>query len=423
MGAIIQQLGLFFLVLTTILTALAFQKSAFTGFTFFMYFLILSGFLGFARPILFEEIALPIFISLSILPQLKSIGGKVKFGGILLLVYSVLITLISSKASFDGFEIIYLFGFILVSFSNFLFSKELNFVMTLTFIWLYSLSRTLWLIFHGGLGLFSLYDFSDDGTRVLQVESGLNGNAGIAQIDPNYLGYITGIGVLLCFSFYTYYNHVKNYFTLKFVKTKWFLYLVIFVGVIELWLTVRALSRGMILALCAGLLTYLIVERKIKNLIILMISVFILFLIFGDFINLILIRFNKGDAGGGRYNIWEFIWNYIQDNGGLLFGFGLNYPWWLDWLADNGNYLGTHNSWLSIIFALGIFGFLILFVIVMKSIYLNFRENSIFARIKLILLSFIIVSFSSIEPLLSTFGWILLAVSTTYNIDSNKHKI
>nr|WP_315217743.1 O-antigen ligase family protein [uncultured Flavobacterium sp.] len=422
MDAIIQQLGFFFLVLTTFLTVIAFQKSTFNGFTFFMYFLILSGFLGFARPILFEEISLPLLISFSMLPQLKNIGDKVNLLGILLLLYSILLTLINSEATFDGFEKIYLFGFILISFSNCLFSKELNFVKTLTFIWLYSLSRTLWLLIHGGAGLFSLYDTSDEGNRVLQVESGLSGNASIFNIDPNYLGYITGIGMLLSFSFYTYNKSVKNYFTFKFVKTKWFLYLVILVGVIELWLTVRALSRGMILALFAGLLTYLIVERKIKNIIIFLAFVFVFFLIFRDFINITLSRFNQGDRGGGRYDIWEFIWNYIQDNGRLLFGFGLNYPWWQDWLADNGNYLGTHNSWLSIILALGIFGFLILFIMVIKSIYMNFKENSIFARIRLILLAFIIVSFTSIEPLLSTFGWILLAVSTSYKIDNNKYE-
>lgn len=418
---IIQSAGTIFLIVTTLVTANAFRKNSFNGFQYFMFFLILSGFIGFARPILFEEVLLPVFLFFSLFSQSIKNPSKINKFGLLLFVLCLIITSIGTYSNFDGPDNIYFFGFVLISFSNYLFSKESNFVYAISLIWLYSLARVLWLLMHSGSGLFNLYDISNDDNRILLVESGLSGSASEVNVDPNYLGFITGIGAILSYLFYVYHNEISKHFSLKRIKTKSFLYLVMFIGFIELSLTIMTLSRGMILALLGSIVAYFFVERKFKKILVFVFIAAPSFIVFSAFFNLILNRFNQDDNGGGRYEIWNYIFINTLKEGNMLFGFGLNYPWWKGWSGNSIDYFGTHNSWVSIFLALGLIGFILLFTVIFKSIYYNFyKDKSILARIRLVMLAFIIISYSSIEPLLTTFGWILLALVISFKIENKR---
>jgi len=75
---IIQSAGIIFLIITTVVTANAFRKNSFNGFQYFMFFLILSGFIGFARPILSEEVLLPVFLFFSLFSQAIKNPSKIK---------------------------------------------------------------------------------------------------------------------------------------------------------------------------------------------------------------------------------------------------------------------------------------------------------------------------------------------------------
>ena len=422
MGALIQYFKILFLLLTTGITIYFSFKNNREGLKYYMIFLIFSGFLGFARPIFAEEIILPIVILLGIFTKTHFNSKKISLLSLIILIYAILITIFSKGSSFVGNDSIFVFGFVILTFSNYLFGKDKYTVRALALLWLYAFSRVCWLIIHGGSSLFKMADVSNGGAeRLLQITTGLEGKAGIAQIDPNYMAFITGIGVVLTLLFYIYRKQLYKFLPYKFIQKKWFSILLFLIGIIELWLTIRAISRGMILSLLAAFLTFLFIERKFKIVAISTILSLLIIFLFQNFINLILDRFSVDDSGGGRYEIWIFLWNYLIEYGKLFIGFGLNYPWWKDWTIDFGSYLGTHNSWITILFDLGLIGFVLLIIIIIKSLIKNYKENSPVNKIRIVMLVYIIFAYSSIEPLLSSIGWILLAICISYN-DKNKFK-
>jgi len=408
MLSLIQYLKDIFLLITTLITIFLFLKNYKTGFYFYLIVLIISGFLGFARPIFAEEIVLPIIILLSVITSKQFRLKYISSISLFLFLYTIGITIISDDASFKGYDTIFFFGIVLIIFSKYFFGEEKKAVQTLAFLWLYALARVLWLIIHGDEDIFRLANITVGSARLILIDTNLKSN--FLQVDPNYFAFITGLGFLLTLLFLVYRRAIFSFLPYSFIRKKWFLIIVIIIGFIELWFTIRAVSRGMVLALLAAVFTYLIFEKKAKVYVFSFLIIGILYAIFQTVFNLYLERFGIDDLGGGRYNIWSFLVDYLVKNDKIWFGSGLNFPWWEDWTADKGKYLGTHNSWLSLIVIFGLFGFSLLLILIIKSVRRNLQSTTTVSRVRIILFTYVLVSYSSIEPLNSSLGWILLAV-------------
>lgn len=410
MGNLIQYFKILFLFTTTVITIFFFFKNYRVGFNYYMLFLIISGLFGFARPIYMEEIILPILLTLTTLSQRNFDFTKISIISLFLFGYSIVVTLISNNSTFIGHDFIFFFGFILLTLSNFLFGKDMYSILSFALLWLYALSRVIWLIVNGGGAVFSIADITDGQERLMLINTGLEGTAAIAQIDPNYFAAVTGMGFILSLLFIAYKEHLYKYFPYRFVRKKWFLIIIILTCILELWFSIRAVSRGMILAILASLLVFLYLEKSTKILKFVSISIIVIYLFFQNIITLFLYRFSMNDLGGGRYDIWNFLWKYLVKDNKIIFGEGLNYPWWKDWPVQSDLFLGTHNSWITIFFGLGLIGIALLVTIILKSIVNNYKVNTKVSKIKIVMLVYVLIAYSSIEPLNYTWGWILFSI-------------
>lgn len=422
MAVLIQSLKLLFLFLTTGITIYYFITNYRLGYKYYMFFIILSVLLGFTRPIFLEEIIIPLIIPLGIYTYFKKFNTlRVSYISLFVLFYGIFITLITKDSSFIGFDSFFIYGLILLSFSNYLFGGHKQTVYAYTLLWLMVLAKVIWIIANTGTDIFQLSDISAGGGRLFEFTSGIENPSGSVILDPNYLGFTTGIGSLLSFLFLFYRKGLFKYFRYKFIKKSWFLVIVSIIGMIELWISLRGISRGVMLSLIIAVLTFFILNKKFKVFAITSILLIILFFLFDDLINLFLLRFSEDKDGSGRLELWGAAWNIMLDEGRVLFGFGLNYPWWKTWNFGH-LYVSTHNSWLTLLLNVGLIGIGMLIVLIIKSIIKNFKANSTIAKIRLIMLAYLIVSSFTIEPMINSLGWILLAISTTYEINNVSFK-
>lgn len=416
MLVLIQSLKILFLLLTTSITIYFFIRNYKTGFKYYMYFVIISALLGFTRPIFAEEIILPILIPLSVFAYYKKFNpDRISYISLFILVYGIFITLITEDASFKGVDTFFIYGFLLLSFSNYIFGGKKFTIHAYSLIWLYVLAKVIWLVANGGSSVFLLSDLTHGGSRLIEFKSELDSSTGNVIIDPNYLGFITGLGFVLSFMFLFYRNQLYRYFNYKIIKKTWFFVIVLIIGIVELWLSLRGISRGILLAIIASILAFLLLNRQFKTFAIFSAVIVIMIFVFSNVIDLFFMRFTEDTTGGGRFDYWNFIWNFMIDEDKVLFGFGLNYSWWQKWEFGVA-YISTHNSWLTLLLAVGLFGMILLVVFMIKSIIINYKSNSIIGKIRIVMLAYLIVSCFSIEPLINNLGWILFAISTTYEI-------
>ncbi|MBW7869136.1 MAG: O-antigen ligase family protein [Brumimicrobium sp.] len=416
MVALIQSLKVLFLIFTTIITVYYFIKDYKIGFKYYLFFVILSGLLGFVRPIFAEEIILPIIIPLGVYTYYKRFNTtKISYISLFILVYGVLMTLINKDASFTGNDTYFIFGFVILAFSNYLFGNEKSSINTFALLWLYVLARTIWLITYGGSNVFLLSDLSEGGSRLLEFEAGLDNSTGKVRLDPNYLGFTMGFGFLLSLLFLINRKNLYKHLQFKFIRKKWFLAVVVIIGLMEFWLSIRGLSRGVILAILAAILTFLFLNKKIKTFAVTAILLVVSFVVFNDVINLFLLRFSEDNTGSGRYDMWESIWKLMISEGRILTGFGLNYPWWGSWEVGRHVYASTHNSWITILLSVGLIGLILLFVYISISLKNNYKANTTTSKIRIVMFAYLFVACFSIEPLMNSFGWIILAVSTSFD--------
>jgi hypothetical protein len=311
----------------------------------------------------------------------------------------------------------------MLAFSNYIFGEDKLTIRAFAMLWLYAFVRVTWLIIHGNFStLFSIVDPLGGMTRLLIVNSGLDGGTNLLNLDPNILGLSNGMGVILSLLFLMYRKDLYKFIPFKFVQKQWFLTLLIFITVIEFWFTIRGLSRGIILAVLSSFITYLFVEKRIRAFVMSTSLVFVIYFVFNNIVELFLMRFRHDDTGGGRFIIWEFIWDLMVKQGTIWFGAGLNYPWTKYWYIPGEDLLGTHSSWVSILLVSGLFGILLMLILIIKSSIINYKSNSVIGKIKLIVLSFVIVSNASLGPLYTIWGWILFTICISNNININLHE-
>ena len=218
--------------------------------------------------------------------------------------------------------------------------------------------------------------------------------------DPNYLGSVVTIGIVV--SFYYFMNKTKDKAVFR------ILYLVVAImGFIVLGLLA---SRGAFVAAIAPAL-YILYKKtnSVKNLVFVALFVGITFVAFSntDYFSSLFARFESGDTtGSSRTIIWESSINkfFQSDMPMLLLGGGTNYS---DFLV--GKSLGmarysTHNNFLAILYDYGIIG-LLLFI---SMFYSWLRRNSHNVLLVSLIIYFGIVCFTLVPLMYHSYGYLIV---------------
>lgn len=412
MGALVQSLKILFLLFTTIFTVYTFLKDYRKGLVVYIVFMCICGLLGFARPIYAEAVVLPISVFVAVVIRHSKISC-VSFRWLFLLILAIITTTIAKEDILNTYDELFIFGFVLFAFSRFFFSEDKYTVHILALLWLYAFSRIIWILMTGGSSVLTLSDASDASTRMAEIQTGLESNA---VIDPNYFGFVSGMGAVLSFLYFKFYQDINRLISIKFLNKRYIPYIILCIGVIEVFFTVRGLSRGMLLSLVAALGTFLFVQKDFAKFLKVGAVFAVVYLIISrtQIYNLYLQRFVSDDSGSGRYEIWEFIWNFVKEQGPLtfIFGCGLNFPWWDYWRTSAGlAVFSTHNSWMTVFLDLGLWGCTVFFVTILQSVINGLRNLTYINQIKLVLLAYVVVGTTSIEPFHYTWGWIPLVAA------------
>ena len=381
------------------------------GFNIFLIFLAFSSLIGYSRAILSPAIVLPISMILGIFLQKKELNN-LNYWGFFLFLYSILITLINKTEIFDDRTLGSTFlAFFLLMISPYLFNDRNNFLRVLLLIWAICLGSLIFYLING-----------TDVTSVSNVQSrGIYVELRQASADPNYVGIIMGVGLLLSVMYLLNIKTIALEFNIKSYRV--INYFVIAVGVLEFWLCIRGLSLGILIALSASILALLIKGKKIKIFFIVatLISIFIIF--FNDVVQLYILRFDTvSTTGSGRYEVWATAWKAISKEGffRVLFGGGASSPWWKH--AMGISYFSTHNSFLTLLIDYGIIGVSMFLIIFFKSLYINFKDDSFIGKSRFVLIIFMLVVAFSLEPLAITMDALIFSVVLSYNKIPSKRK-
>ena len=397
-----------FLFVTTCVTIYFFFKNYKKGFIVYLLFLCFSGLLGFSRPIFAEAFILPVLIVLTIHGQ--TYFTRVNFIWLLLLFICLLNTLIWDNP-IDSYDVLFIFGIILFVYSGNIFQEDKFVIKLLSIIWLYVLCRSAFLVFSLGSDILMVADASEGASRLINYSVGDNE----FTMDPNYLGFYSGIGAVLSFMYVVFRSRLKQELGYRFLNKSYATMLILVIGLFELFLTLRGLSRGMLLALVVSLAVYIIMQKNMKHFWYMILFLLVSFAILYNtkIYNMYVLRFLSDTNGAGRYDIWELIINHFRSLGiiPVLLGVGLNYPWWkFDSNFASMEVYSTHNSLLTFFMILGLFGIIVLFYSIFKSYYIVYKYPSYINLIKIVLLTFCVIGMVSIEPLHYTWGWIPLVV-------------
>lgn len=409
MGALLQSLKILFLFLTTIVVIYMFLRDARKGINVYLIFMCICGFLGFARPIYAEAIILPLCILLGKGDRQASVS----YPWLILLVISAVFTIIYGNEFWETTDELFLFGLMMFAFARKLFPDEKQSLVVLMLLWAYAFSRTLWMLRTGGADAMAVSDISEDSTRLIVASTGLEVDA---VVDPNYFGYVTGLGAVLSFLYYRFHREFNRILGYKFLQKKYLPLIVLLVGCLEVFFTVRGLSRGMLVALLAAAVAYLALQRKLWHLVVTVVifGAVSLWLSHTQLFSLYLERFAADDDGAGRFEIWGFVWELMQEKGPLfmLFGGGFHYPWWSYFNVTQGlSFFSTHNSWITLLLSCGFLGAAILIRTMSRSVRAGLKHPSAVNQTKLVMLAYVVIASSTIEPMTYTWGWIPLVVA------------
>lgn len=396
-----------FLVFTTLITIYYFLKSYKQGLIVYLLFMCICGITGFSRPIYYEEFILPFLLVLTI-GSLNRDGIYISFKWIILIIIFIGTTLINNNP-IDSYDVLFIFGFFLLALGKNLFKDDIYVVKVLSVFWLYVLCRCIFVISSMGTDVLSVA--MDSESRVVNYSFG---DADFV-LDPNYLGFYAGMGAVLSFMYLKYKSVLDSVLHLDFLKNKISVYFIGIVGCVEVFLTIRGLSRGMLLALICALFTFLIYLKNSKQLIYMGIILFILGVILSktSVYDMYMMRFSIDDGGAGRYDIWTFILRHVYELGFIpfFFGVGLNYPWWkfMAMLASR-DIFSTHSSIITVFLVSGFLGVIFLFVYIIKNLIWAYKNTTYLNHVKVVLLVFCVIGMASIEPLHFTWGWIPLVI-------------
>jgi len=387
-----------------------------SGIINYLILLTIATLVGYSSPILFPTtfFLLVIFIELFI--------KKVKFNYLYLLIFIVLIiSTYLNGSQFFGYEQNIALGILILSVpvSNWVYLQT-TFKLIISLL-SYIISYCLFVFFKIGATLFDFRYILDDGSRLLTIQSYLSNQTNDLKVDPNFLSIHAGFGLILILILNKFYfelllNYFKT-FKIKFVNNKFKLQILLLVSIIFLSLIfLRGFSRGAVLALLFSIIILYDFKFLSKSFLILTL-LGLYFLNNLGFIDVFISRFSADENLGGRTLIWKFLYNWVTENHLIIFGTGLNYPWWNDWQLDNGNFIGLHNSWLTIILRLGIIGSFFFFVNVLKNNMLKMFSRNPIHNIKRGIFVYIFVAAMSIDLMNGIFWWIAFAFSISKSSD------
>lgn len=426
MGALIQLFKDFFLLATTVFLTIWFLYDYQKGFSWYLLLYAIIAVIGFNRVLYNENFFIPLLISISVLIQ-KNQKVKISILYTFLFIQICIVTWLNNLSiTNDSSGGIYLFVVLLI-FSEYLFNDANQVTKIVFLIWLITIGFALnSLIF--GEHLLSAASI-DSEERALVLNNGLAGSSANDQgIDLNYFGCTQAIGALITIMFINYrndlINNIKIPFRLRSIIRSWlfgsFLFLLL---ALQVWLVLRGISRGALVAFLAGILTYLLTLKKFKYLLYGGILLFILFLVANQLgINKLFAERIAEDSSGtsGRNFIWLAILRAVYQHGGIIqiiFGGGIGWPWWRFWTEnfwDTGVVPSTHNQWLALYTNVGLLGLVLFFVPIINGLKNNIRNNNPINNIRIVLFACVFTESLSLEPLqFDRYVWFLLALVTT----------
>lgn len=415
MELLVQSFKDIFLWITTFTYIFYCFRNPYRSFCFYLGFLIFCAFLGFQRPIYWEVYIVPITLFLSLLNKKNIVINKEYKHILFLLIYVFLISLINNRNPWP-IQNYTIYGLILIILLPYISKAERNQYIFLGLIWGYCISYMIWYIMHSGENLFTIASVDE---RMILVESDLvnnqEGNRG--GIDPNYFGFITGVGALLSTFFYVYFNEFASFFNLKYRKG-FIKYSLLIFALFQFFLSVKGLSRGVFIAdfFSISLFVLLLNSRKKFAKLIFALAVMIFIIDSSGIFDKLLFRFNDSGSASRSELFVNVIGSVLNYNGyeALIFGGGTGFPWNQysnDLYVRSFSSYSTHNSWLRLLIDYGLIWMLLFFLCIYKFLkrHLNDRMNFI-SVIKLVLFAFVFVIGLSIEPLKFQIGWLILVL-------------
>jgi len=431
-GSIIQIFKDFFLLFTTIYIVYWVLKDYNKGLNIYLYFFAIIVLLGLNRVMYFEKIILPLVIWISIYKKNSQLI-KINILYVALFIYTFLITYVHGLSMIDDYsEGIYLFGFCLLIFSNYLFKKENNALSIVFFVWLITIGYALSFIIFGD-HLFSIANINSTDRRMI-LNTGIVSSTDIG-VDLNYFACGQSLGAIITLNFIYYRKYLIDLFKLpvyveNIVKNNLFTTILYLLFVLETWFVFRGLSRGGLLVLLAGVITFMIIQKKIKFLLYgcLFLLVSYLILVKVGIIALFVERMLNDQSGSsGRDLIWIGVFNAMKSHGGylqIIFGSGNGWPWWKFWhqsFFDQGLMPSTHNQFISIWINFGIVGLTLFFIPIIIGIRNCLKNRNPINNIRIVLFVCVFVESLSLEPFVfARYIWFLLALATTYTPNIKK---
>ena len=421
-----------FLIFTTLFIVYWFLKDYHIGLNLYLLLFAVIALLGLDRVIYFERIVIPILLVIGLTVKYSRLD-KINNLYLILFIFMLLNTYLNGLTLFDkSSDGIYLMGFSLLIFANYLFKKNTNAIHVVFFIWLILIGYLLNYILLSG-NIFSIGKINLD-ERMVILDTGIVNGSG-SGMDLNYFGCGQAIGAVITFIFIYYRKYLlsiicipsflKNIFSSLFILIV--LYLLLF---IQIWLVLKGLSRGGLLVLLSGLFSFLIIQKKYKYLafggIILLLGYFIMIKI--GIVDLLVQRMTNDASGtSGRNLIWLGIINSVQAKGGvlqLILGCGNGWPWWKYWSENSvggGTIVSTHNQWMSLLVSVGLIGLILFFIPIINGIRDCIKNNNPINEIRIILFVCVFIESMSLEPFVfARYVWFLLALVTTYTPNIKK---
>jgi hypothetical protein len=426
-GVFIQLFKDFFLIITTTYIIFWFLIDYQKAILYYLFFYAITSFLGFNRVLYFENLIIPIMIWIGISIK-DSRFAKPNTFYFLFFIHMILITYINNLAIIESHSNgVYLFVILLI-YSNYIFKDSDNVMNIVFLVWVITLGIALNSIMYGG-NLFSIANINSE-ERELILDNGIVGSsAAESGIDLNYFGIGQAVGAIITLMFIYYRKSLLS--TISFspliknvISNSYFSLILYLVLGLEVWLVVRGLSRGALLALLSGGIVFLLILRKFKYLIyggIILIALYFIMDSIG-IVSLYTERILRDESGtSGRNFIWLAMIGSAYSQGGILqiiFGGGIDWPWWEFWSGsfwDKGVIPSSHNQWLTLFVNFGILGICLFFIPIIIGLRNNLKNNNSINNIRIVIFMTIFIACMSLEPLIFTpYVWFLVPLVTTF---------
>ena len=367
--------------------------------------LILCAFTGFERAVYFEGYLVP-----GVLLFKTLFAGKHKIDPLLLLLllYVIAISLVNHLNPFPLSNPIF-FGIILLSIKDNVLNDERKRLMMIVMLWMYIFAKMIWYIIYSP-DPFAIKMLGD---RLLEVNSSLVTTSDTFRggLDPNYFGYMMGAGFLMSLLGVLNFNKLLPY-----VKHSWIKYLLLSVAVLELFFSLKGLSRGVFIAEVGtiSLVFFLYFGRNTKY-VAGAIIIFVVFVFFSGVWDLLYSRFIASNSASRYQLAKEVLSSMFEWNGalGYITGGGTDFSWnkySADPFLRSFPLYSTHSSWLTLFVNYGVIGFGLFAVVLFRKLKsrISSLKVSWFSRSMLVLFVYFALISMSLEPLQSFFGWLLL---------------